>query len=109
MGSSIDGNFRQYPNSGYYHIPSELLASDTGSHDVSIAVATEQQGNTTNAVMPRGGWQADDAMFYANNPDDVFHASPYDTVREDQYQQLHQEIQNQDGQEALQLQPHGYQ
>ena len=110
MGSPNDFSDQTSPLSGPYHIPSELLASDTTSQDISIVIAADQRGNTTHVVMPRGGWQADDAMFYANNPDDVFPSSPYDAVREDQYQQLHDQIQNQEFGEGqqLQLQPHGH-
>jgi hypothetical protein len=115
--SSTDGKILKHSAStAAYHIPSELLASTTEllasttePPESSNSNAVDDKGNTTNVVMPRGGWQADEAMFYANNPEDVFQSNPYDLVREDQYQQLHQQIQNQNGGEGQPLQTFGHQ
>ena len=47
--------------------------------------------------MPRGGWQANETMFYSHNPEDIFATNPYDHVRENEYQQLHQQMYNEHG------------
>lgn len=78
-----------------YHIPSELL-------DTSIQLKVKKSVNEeaarndipTNAriEMPRGGWQTNETVYYSDNPDDVFASNPYNAVRENEYQQLHEQM-----------------
>jgi hypothetical protein len=94
--ASVDAT---HGGSGYgnYHIPSELLASSPPilrrkSSDADAILTGESSSPSGQADMPRGGWQADEAAFYSHNLDDVFASNPYDVVREDEYQQLHEQM-----------------
>lgn len=92
-----------------YHIPSELLAPTSSWDSVNIVQQEEDtQAHAQKMDLPRGGWQADEAMYYANSPDDVFASNPYDMVREDQYQQLHEQMQRADEMAVQPLQAPGY-
>jgi hypothetical protein len=88
---------------GSYHIPSELLAVSPFTNNRRIskntdAILTKESASLNGKTdMPRGGWQADEASFYAHNHDDVFTNNPYDMVREDEYQQLHDQMYNEYG------------
>lgn len=86
-------------NRGNYHIPSELLPSPSDRPQWN----TKRPTNTTlikeplpenKMSLPRGGWQADEAFY---NPEDIFASNPYDSVRENEYQQLHEQMHSEYG------------
>jgi len=84
---------------GNCRIPSELLApiSCKPKMSRSVEVANESVADAQSKEMPRGGWQANETMFYSHNPEDVFSTNPYDRVRENEYHQLHQQMSNNHG------------
>jgi hypothetical protein len=89
------------PGYGHYHIPSELLSTSNANQNKAYpssinAVALESTPQEHQTRMPRGGWQADEA-FYAHSPEDVFMSNPYDTVRENEYQELHEQLHSEYG------------
>jgi len=80
-----------------YHIPSELLAPTSSKmKDPQTLTITKKEllMDVTPKEMPRGGWQADETVFYSHSPEDVYTSSPYDTVRENEFEQLHQQMYN---------------
>lgn len=83
---------------GNYHIPSELFAPSSGSSlKRPRSITIEQKDLLTDIQpkqMPRGGWQSDDTAYYSHNPEDVYAASPYDAVRENELEQLHHQMYN---------------
>jgi hypothetical protein len=89
------------PSYGNYHIPNELL-STTPVNTNRIGIRVKNSNMTKSAMperqmnMPRGGWQADEA-FYSHNPEDIFVSNPYDSVRENEYQQLHEQMHSEYG------------
>ena len=84
---------------GNCRIPPELLApiSCKPKKSRSVEVANESVADAQSKEMPRGGWQANETMFYSHNPEDVFSTNPYDRVRENEYHQLHQQMYNNHG------------
>ena len=89
-------------NDGDYHIPSELFAP--GSEDdtetespQTITIENKDLIDDTPKQMPRGGWQEHDAVYYSHRPEDVYATNPYDAVRETEYEQLHQQMSNENG------------
>ncbi|KAG7356347.1 phosphatidylinositol 3- and 4-kinase [Nitzschia inconspicua] len=84
---------------GNYHIPSELLSSSSVnptrmSSRRENSTTTEDAAPSNRMTMPRGGWQAHEAFY---NPEDFFDANPYDSVRQNEYKQLHEEMHNEVG------------
>lgn len=84
-----------------YHIPNELLSTPTsdieGAYDNTYSAASLQTASLESQMeMPRGGWQADEAFYY-HNPEDVFASNAYDSVRENEYQQLHEQMHSEYG------------
>ena len=98
-GSTTSGAVSKGSNSQVhapYHIPSELLDTSIPrktkkSYNLTISRYDDFQNDAT-TEMPRGGWQANETAFYTNNPDDVFVSNPYDTVRENEFQELHEQM-----------------
>ncbi|KAL3914992.1 MAG: hypothetical protein SGILL_005855 [Bacillariaceae sp.] len=94
---------------GNYHIPNELFTNPMShegvTHD-STLVDTPSQPTTpaSQLDMPRGGSQADEAFYY-QNPDEMFASNAYDNVREDEYQQLHDQMHSEYGMIAQPLPP----
>jgi len=87
---------------GNYHIPSELLipnARKSNKHHSVTVIETEKELITEplSKEMQRGGWQAHETSFYSHNSEDIFATNPYDAVRENEYQQLHQQMYNDHG------------
>ena len=84
-----------------YKIPGELLA-DTPRYERKEQISSQSDAEMqclapeAHQEMPRGGWQADEA-FYSHNPEDVFVSNPYDAVRENEYQQLHEQMHSEYG------------
>ena len=94
-----------------YHIPPELLetplasrgkvgVADTTSQAVEgdVADTTSQavEGEYSNPTsdkhsLPRGGWQSDEATYYPESPHDMYY-NPYDVVRQNELEQLHQQM-----------------
>jgi hypothetical protein len=80
---------------GNYHIPSELLVPTAHKSKMHCSVTNAEKELVMEPLskeMPRGGWQANETLFYSHNPEDVFATNPYDAVRENEYQQLHQQM-----------------
>ena len=44
--------------------------------------------------LPRGGWQGEEATYYDQNADGMYYADPYDMVRQNELEQLHQQMYN---------------
>ncbi len=87
---------------GDYHIPSELFApaseDDTETESPqTITIENKDLIEETPKQMPRGGWQEHDAVYYSHRPEDVYATNPYDAVRETEYEQLHQQMYNENG------------
>uniref|UniRef100_A0A7S4ATB5 PI3K/PI4K catalytic domain-containing protein n=1 Tax=Pseudo-nitzschia australis TaxID=44445 RepID=A0A7S4ATB5_9STRA len=90
----IGGN-QQDHGFGNYHIPSELLAPTSDNLKKPQRVATTNKDLLTDIApkeMPRGGWQANETVFYSHNPEDVYTINPYDTVRENEFEELHHQM-----------------
>jgi len=81
-----------------YHIPNELLSTPPWKIWYNSNNSTPLWPITSEArmEMPRGGWQAEEA-FYSHNPEDVFSSNLYDTVRENEFQQLHEQMHSEYG------------
>jgi hypothetical protein len=92
------------PQPGYapYKIPSELIdVPIAGSHEMksrSSSEATATPIATRNddidevgSRFPRGGWQTDETVYYPSSTDFGF-PSPYDEVRQNEYEELHHQL-----------------
>jgi hypothetical protein len=100
VAASLDGSHGT-PGYGNFHIPSELLSTSTANQNTAYnrSISSTAIGSTSpeeQMKMPRGGWQADEA-FYSHNPEDIFMANPYDSVRENEYQELHEQLHSEYG------------
>lgn len=87
---------------GSYRIPTELLPMsadrpDKIPNEPSNSTMLDGATSRSQIQMPRGGWQADEAFHYSHNPEDVFTSNPYDSVRENEYQQLHEQMHSEYG------------
>jgi len=91
---------------GNYRVPSELYAptSRNNSKKPQQSVTTIEKksdllvDDSTPKQMPRGGWQADETVFYSNSPDDAYGTTnPYDAVRENEFEQLHHQLYTENG------------
>ena len=91
---------------GNYRVPSELYAptSRNNSKKPQQSVTTIEKksdllvDDATPKQMPRGGWQADETVFYSNSPDDAYGTTnPYDAVRENEFEQLHHQLYTENG------------
>lgn len=90
-----------------YQIPSELLApssnvkiptAEAPSLEASREDDEEDNAPEHNKEAMRGGWQSDETVFYSHQPEDVFLASnPYDAVRQNEYEQLHEQLHAKEG------------
>jgi len=111
------------------HIPPELmaklaqqnsmhgrspLASEPNVIDAEYSVAESEQDSddelsSVSSDVPRGGSQADDWLSY---PSESVYTNPHDIVREQEYEELHQQMHHQQQQQQQQeqyQQPHHYQ
>lgn len=71
-------------------LPIELVpvTRDTEIKSPSLTLASDGNSSTAAGDFPRGGWQMEaDETHY-------MHSSPYDAVRENEYEQLHQHMQD---------------
>jgi hypothetical protein len=84
------------PSYGNYHIPSELLSTAYANQERACKSSINSNSPEPPVKMPRGGWQADEA-FYSHNPEDIFMTNPYDSVRENEYQELHEQLHSEYG------------
>ena len=84
---------------GNYHIPPELFAPNFIKSNTSQSVTIEKEplDDIKPKQMPRGGWQANDTVFYSHSPEDVYATNPYDAVRENEFKQLHHQMYNENG------------
>jgi len=93
---------------GNYQIPSELFAPNSNDSLKQQSVTIEKQElleDNKPKEMPRGGWQADETALYSHSPEDVYATNTYDAVRENQYEQLHQQMYNENGMVVRSPQP----
>lgn len=80
-----------------YQIPSELLEPvlpgniDFKTRPESADTITNHQSAKRSDFI-RGGFQSDEAMFYAHNPDEIWASNAYDDLRQNEYEQLHQQL-----------------
>jgi hypothetical protein len=92
------------PQPGYapYKIPSELIdipvagprqmKSRSSSEDPATPVAPWNDDiDEVGSRFPRGGWQADETVYYPSSTDFGF-PSPYDEVRQNEYEALHHQL-----------------
>ena len=89
------GGDQQDHGFGNYHIPSELLTPTSGNSKKPQRVTTTKKDLLADVApkeMPRGGWQANETVFYSHNPEDVYTINPYDTVRENEFEELHHQM-----------------
>ena len=91
-----------------YEIPSELLAPSAPSSEYSGMAPAEVSDDEVDpnpapvsGEYVRGGWQGDEAAYYPSHPEEVFASNPYDSVRQTEYEQLHQQMYHQDYGEVL--------
>ena len=71
-----------------YNIPDELLAKDPIHRHASGQVAEEGKGDR----LSRGGWQSHEPFIDGENSGYVY-PSPYEDVRQQEYEQLHHQMQ----------------
>lgn len=93
---------------GNYHIPSELFAPTSRNSKKPQSVTIEKKDLLVDAKpkqMPRGGWQADETVFYSRSPEDVYATNPYDAVRENEFEQLHHQLYTENGMVVHSTQP----
>lgn len=90
-----------------YRIPTELLACipTRATHRIRVNRPSAAEGkadlegdvqgkNTGDIHFPtRGGSQSDEGMYYAPESTDYFASNPFDMVRQQEYEQLHQQLQ----------------
>jgi hypothetical protein len=93
-GATIFSNSQKqaYPP---YHIPSELLDTSIppkAKKSSNFSIPPENFRLNAQMEMPRGGWQTNETAFFPHSSDDVFASYPYDTVRENEYQELHEQM-----------------
>ena len=87
-------------DSGDYQIPSELFApgsDDPEETPQTITINNKDLIEEKPKQMPRGGWQEHDEYYYSHQPNDVYATNPYDAVRETEYEELHQQMYNENG------------
>lgn len=70
-----------------YDIPNELLAKGQPRQKTNEP--------TTNQLFPRGGWQNHEAFIGDEETAGYIYPSPYDDVRQHEYEQLHNQLQSQ--------------
>lgn len=77
-----------------YHIPSELLEPSSSSlkKPQSLTIEKRELLEAKPKELPRGGWQADEEVFYSHSPEDIYATNPYDAVREGEFEQLHHQM-----------------
>ena len=78
-----------------YEIPSELIQERNVIHHASRvppSVVMETNVGGMKKEFPRGGWQSDD-QYYQDADGSYVHTDPYDAVRQQEYEQLHQQMQ----------------
>ena len=102
MTAAAHDKFEQ--SSAPYQIPPELLGPSPQSQgqcpapiskdQTPITVETEEEiaSRASQKEFVRGGWQSEEAAYYASHPEDVFASNPYDAVRQDEYEQLHEQM-----------------
>lgn len=84
--SSGSTSHKSQQSLGHCNIPLELVPSNS-QWDTQVEGVTLSNNDARDDTFPRGGWQAE--MEGA----DFIHANPYEAVRENEYQQLHQHMQ----------------
>jgi hypothetical protein len=104
--SQRDQQHHQKAGSSSYGIPSELFrGSEGGERSVDDVLA---QGNDPMTIvgsinlgsnpqsgdvrLMRGGDQSDESLFYPPDGAEYIYSNPYDMVRQQEYEQLHQEL-----------------
>lgn len=95
--ATTEQNTNQQLRFGNCHIPPELLSpSATFLEKSHRPVVAEKEVSTDplSKEISRGGWQTNETFFYSESPEADFTTSPYDIVRETEYQQLHQQMYN---------------
>eukprot|EP00535_Pseudo-nitzschia_heimii_P010573 CAMPEP_0197175596 /NCGR_PEP_ID=MMETSP1423-20130617/1769_1 /TAXON_ID=476441 /ORGANISM="Pseudo-nitzschia heimii, Strain UNC1101" /LENGTH=960 /DNA_ID=CAMNT_0042624785 /DNA_START=136 /DNA_END=3015 /DNA_ORIENTATION=+ len=99
MKAQMTGEKNQEDGYKNYHIPPELLAPISRKSNISQSVTIEKDllDDMKPKQMPRGGWQANETVFYSHSPEDVYVTSPYDAVRENEFKQLHHQMYNENG------------
>ena len=86
-GSDRRGSFASY------RIPTELSSSDsTDPRDGTVIVKGQSEANSAASLLPRGGDQG--GGYYDHPTMDQSGYFPYDHVREEQLQQLHEQLQS---------------
>lgn len=99
-GSATKEQNQQEEEYGNYHIPSELLAPTSRNSNTRQNVTIQNKELLVDEKpkqMPRGGWQANETIFYSHSPEDVYATNPYDAVRENEFEQLHHQMHNENG------------
>ena len=76
-----------------YQIPSELLES------ISLPIQATQRTDPEMSCQPgddstfvRGGQQGDEAVFFSQSPDEMWTSDAYESIRQNEYEQLHQQM-----------------
>ena len=78
-----------------YQIPSELLEPLVPPSSSSRDVKTDQAIDyalPTSSDLVRGGYQSNETMFYSYSPDEILASNAYDDLRQNEYEQLHQQM-----------------
>ncbi len=79
-----------------YQIPAELLelaipAKRVYTRNQNIESIILHK-STKSSDFIRGGHQSDEAMFYSHNTDEIWGSNAYDDLRQNEYEQLHQQM-----------------
>jgi hypothetical protein len=82
-----------------HQIPSELLESSY----IPMQPAQKADAEIKSQPTVRGGQQSEEAMFYSHSPEDMWNSEAYENVRQNEYEQLHQQMYA--DQQAMQQQP----
>jgi len=91
---------KQEDEYGNYRIPPELLAPASRNSKKPQSITKKIKEVLVDAQpkqLPRGGWQANETVFYSHSPEDVYATNPYDAVRENEFEQLHHQMYNENG------------
>jgi phosphatidylinositol 4-kinase A len=75
-----------------YQIPGELLLTETLHPQPNPSSQRVQSQNSEEFTLPRGGSQGEEAMSYDQTWDGMYYADPYDMVRQNELEQLHQQM-----------------
>jgi phosphatidylinositol 4-kinase len=76
-----------------YAIPSELAAVPQRCELEQASRELESESLDQKKTLPRGGWQADSSYYADEGSAYVFPPNPFDEYRQQEYEQLHQQMQ----------------